>query len=571
MLLKSEIHPSFHPLDLKINLSNHTEFCFMSNTISFSHFRPNKSADDTEAFAAAMSYLQNHPGTTLIVEPGVYVITSDLARRTQAAVMRGDYGQNPQPIMFHPQFDYTKGICFAGQKNTKLIGYGATILVDGFMEPISLTDCENIELCGITIDHKRKPFSRGTVTQVTPLQDGISEIIITMDEDCPVEKGTPLSLREHFYDIQQNQHLHSIGAGKREVLDSLHVKMFVSGPVKKGLLWHTIHTYHSRPAVLIENAKDITLTDVTLHSQPGMGIVGNRSENITLRRLAVVPACGYHYSVNTDATHFTSIKGKIRIENCLFDSQGDDFTNIHNYYQAIIRRENNNICYIQEQTPDGTHAQSLDYPDVGDTLELTDKNTLQTVDQYTVVDCVPLPEKWMCKITLDHDLPDTTENLVLSDITRLPFVEITGCTARSHFARGVLLKTRGAVVENNYFLDIFGTAIQIAAEAVWSEGVCPADITIRHNLISNCGCDGWDVGGICVKADSPQSRGQSIFHITIEDNIIDTPRSRCGIFVRNTCGLKMYRNRILAAETPVEIIDCTQVDCDCISSEQQIP
>lgn len=132
-------------------------------------------------------------------------------------------------------------------------------------------------------------------------------------------------------------------------------------------------------------------------------------------------------------------------------------------------------------------------------MELTDKNTLQTVDQYTVVDCVPLPEKWMCKITLDHDLPDNTENLVLSDITRLPFVEITGCTARSHFARGVLLKTRGAVVENNYFLDIFGTAIQIAAEAAWSEGVCPADITIRHNFISNCGCDGWDVGGICVK------------------------------------------------------------------------
>ena len=71
--------------------------------------------DDTESFALAMDYMKDHPGTTLVVDPGTYTLTSELARETQRAVMAGEYGANPQRTMFNPKFPYTRGICFAGQ------------------------------------------------------------------------------------------------------------------------------------------------------------------------------------------------------------------------------------------------------------------------------------------------------------------------------------------------------------------------------------------------------------------------------------------------------------------------
>ena len=273
-------------------------------------------------------------------------------------------------------------------------------------------------------------------------------------------------------------------------------------------------------------------------------------------------------STNTDATHFTSMKGLLHFENCIFDGQGDDFTNVHGYYQSIISREGDFTCFMQEKTPDGTHAQTLDYPDVGDTLELTDKNTLQTVGLYKVMGCVPMHEEWMCKVTLDRPLPENTEDLVFSDITRLPRVELVNCTATRHFARSILLKNRDTLVENCTFRDVMGPAIVAAAESWWSEGVCPANITIRKNRIYNCAETWGEAGGIVIKADSDRAEGCSIYNIVIEDNIIECPNGKPGIFIRNTDGALIRNNRITTTAThPVHIESCRNVTLEHLCKE----
>ena len=254
------------------------------------------------------------------------------------------------------------------------------------------------------------------------------------------------------------------------------------------------------------------------------------------------------------------MKGLLRFENCIFDGQGDDFTNVHSYYQAIIDREDECTCIMQEKTPDGTHAQSLDYPDIGDTLELTDNNTLQTVGHYTVIDCVPLYDEWKCKVTLNHPLPTDIQDLVLSDITRLPRVELVNCTATRHFARSILLKNRDALVENCTFRDVMGPAIVAAAEAWWYEGVCPANITIRGNKIYNCAETWGEACGIVIKADADRAEGCSIYNITIEDNEIECANGKPGIFIRNTDGVTIRNNIIrTSAEHPVHIESCKNV------------
>lgn len=529
------------------------------NQVSLNAF---EGTDDMARFAAAMEYLREHAGTELIVPPGVYEITSPLAMESMNAVMRGDWGENPQRIMFNPKFKYTRGVSLDGQKGSVISAYGAVLMVRGFMEPLSIVNCADVEVRGLTIDHVRKPFSRGTVTELGDIDsEGLRSAVIAFDDDCPIQPHTPILLRWLFYDAASGRDIRA-DISSYTFMDSHHIAARLRGAesMENGALYYTIHTYHSRPAILIENAKNVHLTDVTIHSQPGMGIVGNRSENITLTRLSIIPSAGYHMSTNTDATHFTSIKGLLRFEDCAFDGQGDDSTNVHAYYQAIVGKEGEQTYLIQEKTPDGTHAQSLDYPDVGDSMELTKRSTLECLDTFTVTACVPLPDEWMCRVTLDRPLPEDTEGLLLADVTRLPRLEIIGCRATHHFARGVLIKTRGVLVEGCTFRATQCPAVVASAEGWWSEGVSPADVTIRGNTMIDCGEVLGQASGVVIATACDQPETRNIRNVVIENNIIRAPRCDHGMYLRGIEGLKISGNVIVCRKEPIVVEDCSLVE-----------
>lgn len=531
------------------------------NTVYFSSFL---TEDHTASFDAAMAYLREHPGTTLHVEPGTYTITRQLARETQRALMEGVLTYDPEPVIFSPDYPYAVGISFAGQRDTTVMAYGVTLLIDGIMEPVSVRDCENVTVCGFTIDHKRKPYSRAVISDVGELdEDGCRKAKFEFDPDCPIGEMAPYKLRAVYFDRDRYCSVKTY-VEERRIIDRYHweVLLACAKDVHDGMEYYTAHTEHFRPALLIENAKNITIRDFTIHNQPGMGVVGNRSENVSFDHLAVVPVAGHHLSTNTDATHFTSMKGYLRLENCVFESQGDDFINVHAYYHDIIERIADDECCMQEKTPDGTHAQSLDYPDVGDTLELTDMNTMRLIDTFRVVECSPERDDWMCRVKLDHALPECTDGLVLADVTRLPSLEVVNCTSRTHFARGIMLKTRNVRIENNSFYGIDASAIFVAPEAEWYEGVSPANVVIRRNRIVKCGELGEVKGAIVVLADTKNPDGQCISNVVIEDNIIDCPNSEYGIYVRNTDGVKIARNKIVCEGKAVEVTRCTNVESD---------
>lgn len=538
------------------------------NVISLLDFPADESLGmerDAARFAAAMKYCREHDGSTLLIPPGTYTITTPLARETMRKVMAGEYGSNPQRSLFNPRFVYARGISFAGQRGTTVIGYGATLMVDGFMEPVSIRECEDVTLEGITIDHARKPYSKGVAISAEKRDDGAFDVVVRLDEDCPVQENTPLRLRHVLYSRYTNQYFIP---PSREIcfVDSRTLRLVTTtdkvaetGESFVGMEYYTLHSFHSRPAILIEYAKNTRLLNVTIHSQPGMGVVGNRSENIFIRGLSVVPSAGNHFSTNTDATHFTSIKGLLRMEYCSFEGQGDDFINVHNYYHTIIPVDPC-VCWMRTDAVDGTHAQSLDYPDEGDLLELTERESLEVKEIYTVLKCEPDFEGYRAKVTLDKPLPDDSERYLLADVTRLPRLEVVGCHARNHFARSILVKTRDVLLEGNEFIDVFGPAVVVAAEAWWSEGVCAADVVVRRNRVINTRQPWGEAGGVVVKADCDKPNAQTIRNIVIEDNLIDCPRAEHGIFVRNVEGLTIRRNKIVSKGEGERIENCSRVE-----------
>ena len=96
-----------------------------------------------------------------------------------------------------------------------------------------------------------------------------------------------------------------------------------------------------------------------------------------------------------------------------------------------------------------------------------------------------------------------------------------------------------------------------AAEAWWSEGICPSDITIRKNHVIGCAEVWGEAGGIVVKSDCDKPITRNIRNVVIEDNIIEAENCDHGIYLRGIDGVRISGNRITCRKEPIVIEDCS--------------
>lgn len=525
-------------------------------------------ADFAEQINKATAALKDDEGSTLIIEPGEYILTSEMARQAQYNVMSGAWTSYPQDIMFVPEYKYYVGIDLTGHRGTTILGYGVKIMIDGFMEVISITDAENITVEGLTFDHVRKPFSVGKLTNRVTESEDSAYFDVELYDEYPVMPGTPINMRYFVYNTDTERlEWPELYDPKGEVIDEHTLRYrgkYFTGD-RSGYDFYVWHTYHSRPVVLIQRSKNVTVRNVTVHSQPGMGVTGNRSENILLDGFCDIPAPGLHMSTNSDATHFTACKGTIKIVNSKFIGQGDDAINVHGYYHAVIKQDGCRYT-VKNLFPDGiSHTQTPDYPDVGDTIEINDSGSLELLGTRTVVEVKQSEEDGrICELVLDSPLPEDAveKRMFLFDATRLPAVEFVNNYCCGNFARGVLIKTRNVNVHNNVFEKTMGTAIDVYAESSWSEGTNPANVSICNNVIRGCayfngpkGIGGIQVG---VHADKHPSKPQ-VKDVSIIYNDIDCPESAYAIEAESIDGLVINKNINRSGKKSFKVFDCTNV------------
>ncbi len=508
-------------------------------------------ADDRERFAAALSFMKARPGTTLTVEPGVYRITTERARAAQRSVMTGEWGNDAQKVMFTPEYRYDRALDFKGHEGSTVDAYGATLLFDGFMEGISIRHCRGVTVRGFTLDHVRRPFSSGRITNVRR-EGGATLCDVDLTDD--VFPKTPL-VRAAVYSAKEGRFVpEKTGYFDRWVISPRKIGLrFDNGFVPdEGDEFACAHVFHTRPGVLIEDAEDTTVEDVTVRSWPGMGLTAQKSRDIAVRRLAVVPAEGERFSTNTDATHFAACRGKLTVDGCRFEGQGDDSINVHTYYYTVTRREGRTFTLVIK-APDGTHTQSLVYPLPGDRFELTEISSLNPVDSFRVVSSVPDPENGCCHVTLDRDPPEDIDGFFFADPDEVPEVEFVNCTAKNHFARSILLKARRCLVENCTVEASFEDAVKIAAEAGWHEGINSESVTVRNCRFVGCGVrSNIGCGGVSVYMDTEKD-SDSHGEVTIENVTVDCPNVPHGIVLKNVRRATVKNCEIRSSAEPIVV------------------
>jgi hypothetical protein len=514
---------------------------------------PNDGRNDAAALRAAIEACRHRRDVTLVFPPGRYDLRDDDAVRLMDEVMSGAFGINPEPTIFRPYFPYVRGLDFTGIEDLTVEATGAELICDGWMEPLSLTSCRNVTIRGLTIDYLRPPHSIGTIRNVTA-----RHFEIEFPSRYPVQAGMPMP-RVMIWDREAGRMLGPsvYPKGNELIADQVLRVQGACPPEAEGHLALVAHSFHFRPAILLHRSANILLERVSIHSQPGMGIVGHRSRNLTFKGLRVVPRAGSLMSTNTDATHFTSCSGYIHFLGCQFEGQGDDSTNIHNYYYSLSPSGIEATYDLSVDAPTGTHAQVLDHPDPGDTLELVERETLKTVESFEVVSAEAFPEEWRSRVRLDRPVPGEPDRYLLINVSRLPSVRIEGCQVRSHRARAFLIKTRDVLIQDNTIENTTGTAIHVGAEGYWHEGPASADVTIRNNRLLGGGFgEGTKHGasGIAVDVDAPRTDVPGLHRrILIEGNQIVGSGGERGIYVSGAADLTIRFNQITGARIPIEV------------------
>ena len=415
-----------------------------AKTVSAAKFgaRPDDGKDDTKALRKAAQYCREHPGTTLLIPPGVYQITDPAARQLEEDVLAGKLGGDPEKKMFVPYFPYVKGLDFAGSENVTVKAAGALLLCDGWMEPVSITGSKHFTLEGLTIDYKVQPHSEGVITEI---EDGW--FTVRFDDDRQMARKMP-QCRICIWDERHgivDRKVYSFS--KRELLDGNRLR--IKGKMRPELLGQRIgmsHSFHFRPAVFIGTSESTTIKDVTIHSQPGMGVLGWDSRDITLQGVKVVPREGKRFSTNTDATHFSSCSGLLKVEGCTFQGQGDDGINVHGYYHDILAQEADGWLLTELKAPTFTHSQETDVPRIGDTLEVTRISTLRPERKTVVTDVRWEPRSLQVRVKLQDSLPEPFGEYYLFNACKIPDLEFRGNRILGNFARGVLSKARHVVI-----------------------------------------------------------------------------------------------------------------------------
>lgn len=506
---------------------------------------PDDGRDDSGALRKAAEFARTHAGATLVIEPGTYILRDERAVALEDTVMSGAYGHDPEKRMFVPYHSYVRGLDFTGAKNVTVEARGATLLLDGWMEGVSIESTENFTLNGLTIDFVRKPMSEGVITDI---QDNSYTVCFTRPSR-EITMGTPFP-RLNIWDNEANGRWRDTPGFNRLAIVGPNTVSF-RGSLPKRLVGAYVgapHSFHYRPAIFVHESTNTVLNDITINANCGMGILGFHTNSVAMNRMSIVPARGYHFSTNTDATHFASCEGTISFDHCVFRGEGDDATNVHGYYHDIASVDGKR-ANLALHAPTFTHAQLADVPRVGDVMTLVRIKDLVPVGEYKVRGAEHADRATSYSITADRDFPKDFDKYYLINSTLMPKLIFQNCLDWGHLARGVLSKTTGGtVIRNNVFRGLNNPAIVLSSEAWWKEGWQTKDVVIQGNKIINCNLyGGYHGSGIAIEIGA-DSVGDARLHdnIVIEGNEIESCNSgECGIYVSNAKNVVIYDDNVI--------------------------
>lgn len=516
----------------------------------------NTEKDQGPAFRKLISEARWNPGCTINIPAGTYHFYPEGALNMSYHISNHD-----QPEM------HSVGLPLVDLHNVKINADGARFIFHGFMQPILVMDSSQITMNGFSINYEHPFYSEVNIKEIKG-----GETIVNIDKTLFPYKiaNNQICFEKDYGDYQTVSMIafkkgsYNIAEGTADLGAGQHATQNSDGTVT--LKWDassigleagdtlTLRTWkRPHPAMVIYRAKDTILKKVLFLNSQGMGLLAQRSENIAILGGGSVQDAAKGktpkrvYTISGDATHFSNTKGKIHVENALFENMMDDAINVHSTCLSIEE-----LISPTEIRCKYMHAQAVGFEVflpgesicfiAGPTLENGNIGKVKHVRKLSTTELV---------ITLEDSLPaEVKKGDAVENADYYPSVTFKNNVVRNNRARGALFTTpKKVLVEGNNFSNVAGSAILLAGDAQgWYESGRCLDVQIRNNTFRNNLTSRFQFTNAIISI-YPEIRNlndqQKYYHenVTIENNIFDTFDVPI-IFAISTNGIKFINNKI---------------------------
>ena len=534
------------------------------NAVNLADFgvQPNSGEDATAGIRQAIAHCRTTKTGKLVFPPGRYDLWPNRAEEAYLFVSNNDEGLK------------RIGFPLVDLKDLEIDGSGSTFVFHGPMVPFLIARSSGITIKNISFDFVRPFHSEGRVLAVTPksvdiefsaefpyiIRNGV--LVFTGPKPSP-EAQTTVKNSEIIYpfgsmlafdaerrepaSMAKDSHCPGSGVLAQEI-GPRQVRMVldkVSAEPGNILVFGCPRLY---PGIVISDSSNVRIDTITINHCGGMGVIAQRSEDLFLHKVRVVPPRDGKrvVSATADATHFVNTKGRIEMTDCVFEGQKDDASNIHGLYAKITRKIAPNEIEIRLVHP---QQFGLDFVKPGMRLELTHGPSLEPLG-YAVAAEVNRLNKEYILVKTEKPLP---ENVAIGDAVadadaNTAEVFIKNCVIGKNRARGILLGSRGKIVIEKNTFHTPGAAILFEGDArFWFEQAGVRDVMIRSNTFDNCNYGVW--GKACIEVASgiaKEARKTTRYNknITIENNLFRVFDSTPLLSIYAVDGLKFRGNRI---------------------------
>lgn len=519
---------------------------------------PDQEEDCTLALNAVWKELPDD--SELVMDPGSYRF------RAEAALQVPYVLSNSDPMDLHHV-----SVLLARRKKLVLNGNGAKWLFHGQTMPISIDSCQEITIRNLTIDWDIPLTAEGRVVHGEEtfvdlaIDPGLYPFHI--EGDTLVFDGG--DWHEAVYrggNTEFDSHAGKVAAGRGDTFPPTRQELLPDGRVRfygafgekyprEGNVIVLRHGRREHPGVLIHGSREVSLEQMTIYGNGGLGILAQFSRDLSFRKIDMIPnrEAGRQFaSGHDDGIHLSANSGRVTVEECSFLGLMDDPINLHGIAAKMERR-------IDPYTILGRfmHPQSKGYAKwagPGHTIALLDGQDMHELLQRRVRSFELLtPETF--QLTLEEALPEQAEGeLSLENISSTAELVCRNNYFGSCRARGLLVCTpKPVLVENNIF-ESAGAAILVAGDnCTWYESGRCQEVRIRNNYFSDCCLTSEYMGGkgiVSICPELPRPTAEYPFHrnIVIEKNVFHTSNGRV-LYALCTRGLKIQNNRIVRSYT----------------------
>lgn len=462
-----------------------------------------------------------------------------------------------------------------GLRDVEIIAHGVELICTQTTRAITIQDCHNLTIRGLTIDYDPLPFTQGRIVSMADdnatltfeIIDGYPANGIPRGGKVEIFDGATDSLRTHTYYGATTE---TVGGRRFQVTKPPQFRRDL-GEMQPRIGDVVVVRANHAPggsiphAVYMEDSENLLLEDVTLYAANVFGFLEVGCNGSVYRRCVVdrrplasdLKPRGHRRvrSLNADAYHSKSAQIGPQYLACVAKHQGDDSFAVNGHYHLITEVGGSTIrvlgkrdggielavgdpvelvTYTGERLPEATILAIETDGSIND----SEKAFLQDQRMHAGLKNTRGMLNDAYRVTLDRPVEMAIGSVIASMKRIGNGFRIEGCTLGENRSRGILVKSSGAIV-NNTISGTWGEAIKVAPEWWWLEAGNSMDVKIENNTIRNT--RGISIAVYALAGNGNISPAGAHEDIVIRNNQINNVPAPA-IYVTSTRGLDLENN-----------------------------